>query len=750
MTKLISGRVKKTPSANVSASRYDFIKLSETEPDLGLPSANGYVLSANVDGRRAWILPSTAIATANVANTVLSISNFTTANLAEGSNLYFTNARSYANLTAASINALADVDTVTLSPGLGFGLIWNGTNWVPNVITVSSTELSNVANTILGIVQSSLVANTAFFAANANIANIALTANVANTVLSISNFTTANLAEGSNLYYTNARVRSNVIALLPTLAGTGINIAANGQISATTSVGSITGLNTANVSESASNLYYTNARVQNYLERIDGNIIPISSGPYDIGSETHAWRDLWLQGTSVKFVNSGSLSAQSNTFTITDARGNVVFTANATNIPITSPDGKLSASLLSGVLNYSTSNVAEGSNLYYTNARVLAGLVGQNLDINDLLVRGDLIVQGNTVTLNTATLIVEDKNLVLANGAINSGAADGAGFTIDGAQANLTYRSTGDKFEFNKSLDVIGTLTAATVYANVWNNLYTANVIESASNLYYTVARANTAIDNRVTKAFIDNLGVSTNTAVFAQTANVANTVTTISNFTTSNLAEGINLYYSNARVKTALIAGNGISYSNITGAISLSNLVVSNTAPSYPYNGQVWVDTNSGIRFEYIDDGNSSQWVEFGSGGGGGSSSTGLSLRTTVTGTTASIAANITANIEITGFKGYALYKIGVTNNAWVRVYTTQAARLADSTRSSGIDPSGNAGVIAEIITTGNQTISLSPAVMGYNDEATPNTNISVAVTNLTTGTTSFTVSLTLVQLES
>ena len=204
MTKLISGRVKKTPSANVSASRYEFIRLEETEPDLGLPAANGYVLSANVDGRRAWILPT-------------------------------------ANLSAISINALADVDTVTLAPGLGYGLIWDGTNWVPNVITVSSTELSNVANTILGIVQSSLVANTAFFAANANFANIALTANVANTVLTLSNFTTADLAEGINLYYTNARVLANVTPLL--------NLKAN-----------VTDLTTANVVE-LDNLYYTNARV---------------------------------------------------------------------------------------------------------------------------------------------------------------------------------------------------------------------------------------------------------------------------------------------------------------------------------------------------------------------------------------------------------------------------------------------------------------------------------------------------------
>ena len=54
MTKLISGRVKKTPSANVSALRYQFLKLEEAEPDLGLPSSNGQALLGNVDGKRYW------------------------------------------------------------------------------------------------------------------------------------------------------------------------------------------------------------------------------------------------------------------------------------------------------------------------------------------------------------------------------------------------------------------------------------------------------------------------------------------------------------------------------------------------------------------------------------------------------------------------------------------------------------------------------------------------------------------------
>lgn len=55
MSKLLSGRVKKTPSSAVSSTRYSFISLQETEPDLGLPAADDYVLTGKVDGSRVWI-----------------------------------------------------------------------------------------------------------------------------------------------------------------------------------------------------------------------------------------------------------------------------------------------------------------------------------------------------------------------------------------------------------------------------------------------------------------------------------------------------------------------------------------------------------------------------------------------------------------------------------------------------------------------------------------------------------------------
>jgi hypothetical protein len=83
----------------------------------------------------------------------------------------------------------------------------------------------------------------------------------------LAGLTTANLVEGSNLYFTNARVYSNVIALLPTLAGTGIQIQANGQINSNTTLTLATlspFLTTSNVTE-GSNLYYTNARTRSAL-----------------------------------------------------------------------------------------------------------------------------------------------------------------------------------------------------------------------------------------------------------------------------------------------------------------------------------------------------------------------------------------------------------------------------------------------------------------------------------------------------
>jgi hypothetical protein len=132
-------------------------------------------------------------------------------------------------------------------------------------------------------------------------------------------------------------------------------------------------------------------------------------------------------------------------------------------------------------------------------------------------------------------------------------------------------------------------------------------------------------------------------------------------------------------------------------------------------------------------------------SGGGGGT----LATRAAVAGTTASLANAATGNLTITGYKGYMLYKIQTSAAAWVRIYTDIASRTADASRVEGADPTPGSGVVAEVITTGAQTILISPGALGFSNEASPNTNIQLAVTNKSGGTTTITITLTAVQLE-
>jgi hypothetical protein len=126
-----------------------------------------------------------------------------------------------------------------------------------------------------------------------------------------------------------------------------------------------------------------------------------------------------------------------------------------------------------------------------------------------------------------------------------------------------------------------------------------------------------------------------------------------------------------------------------------------------------------------------------------------GLSSRTTAVGVTSSIYPNATENISFTGFKSYVLLKISTNVGAWVRLYTTSAARSSDSARAQTTDPTPGSGVIAEVITSGNQTVLMTPGVFGFNNDGTPSTTIYAAVTNLTLGQQAITVTLTLVQLE-
>lgn len=76
-----------------------------------------------------------------------------------------------------------------------------------------------------------------------------------------------------------------------------------------------------------------------------------------------------------------------------------------------------------------------------------------NDDGGDLIIRGNLIVQGTTTTVNSTELSVNDKNIVLADSAADASAADGGGITLNGANATILYDAATDRWDLNKGLE---------------------------------------------------------------------------------------------------------------------------------------------------------------------------------------------------------------------------------------------------------------------------------------------------------
>jgi hypothetical protein len=127
-----------------------------------------------------------------------------------------------------------------------------------------------------------------------------------------------------------------------------------------------------------------------------------------------------------------------------------------------------------------------------------------------------------------------------------------------------------------------------------------------------------------------------------------------------------------------------------------------------------------------------------------------GLSSRTSASATTGALLVNAIGNISITGFKTYALLAMTVEIPAWVRLYTSSAARTADASRLETEDPLPGSGVIAEVITTSNnQSVLFTPAVIGFNGATPATTTIFAAVKNKGGGLATIQVTLNLLQLE-
>lgn len=133
-----------------------------------------------------------------------------------------------------------------------------------------------------------------------------------------------------------------------------------------------------------------------------------------------------LDNTAVTANSYGGANTVA-TFTV-DAQGRLTAAGNSTISITASQVSDLSTATVTSITGTADQITASAS------AGAVTLSLPANVTIpNNLIVTGDLTVSGNTTTLNTATITVEDKNIVLANVASPTDTtADGAGISVLG------------------------------------------------------------------------------------------------------------------------------------------------------------------------------------------------------------------------------------------------------------------------------------------------------------------------------
>ena len=80
----------------------------------------------------------------------------------------------------------------------------------------------------------------------------------------------------------------------------------------------------------------------------------------------------------------------------------------------------------------------------------------------DLIVSGDLTVNGTTTTIDTQNLLVEDKNIVIGNVTSPSDlTADGGGITLLGTtDKTIAWANADDSWHYNQAIVVDGGISS--------------------------------------------------------------------------------------------------------------------------------------------------------------------------------------------------------------------------------------------------------------------------------------------------
>ena len=291
----------------------------------------------------------------------------------------------------------------------------------------------------------------------------------------------------------------------------------------------------------------SNAELANSSITVSGATIALG------GSATLSTSNI-TEGTNLYFTTARADSDAKNAVSATDAGGDGSFAYNSTTgvFTYTGPSAAEARAHFSGgtgvTYNSGTGAISIGQAVSTT-----SNVAFNNVDVaGNAVVDGNLTVHGTTTTINSATVTTNDPLFNLADSNTGGDALD-IGFIgkyLDAGQSRVERTGL-----FRDATD-----GQYKLFTGLFND---SGTLDSATNVVDVTGPGFTFADLRV------------GTLTGDVTGSITGTVSSIGNHTTSDLAEGTNLYFTTARVDSdmgdILTAGEGIDITEGAGIITIA-----------------------------------------------------------------------------------------------------------------------------------------------------------------------------------
>ena len=525
---------------------------------------------------------------------------FTTTNLAEGTNLYYTDAR------------------VRLAVSAGTGISYdNSTGVITNSDRGSSQFIfKNVAVTGSDLIVADSNDDTITFTAGSG---VTLSSNAGTDTITISatgtggTVTSVSLTAPTGFAVSGSPVTgSGTLSLafaagyaLPTTSSqTNWDDAYNNKITAA-SFGTGTGTLTLTQQDTGTLTTSFDGRYILLSEKAAANGVATLDGSGKIPSS---------QLPSSVFEYKGLWNAATNTPTLADGTGDpgdvyqcsVAGTVNFGSGPVTFAVGDLviydgtewqksdsTSEVLSvnsqvGVVVLSTTDIGEGTNLYFTDARARTAISG-----------GTGISYNSTTGTITNSDLGSSQNIfknfeVAGQSTVSADINNDTLTLVAGTNISITTNATTDTITINSTDQFVGTVTsvgmsAPTGFTVSGTPVTSSGTLGLAFAAGYSLPTDSVQADwttsyNRSLTAFAYNTSTGALTLTKQDTTTLIANVT-LAPFSTTNLAEGTNLYFTDARARTAISltttgTSGAASYNNTTGVFNIPQYQAALTNP--------------------------------------------------------------------------------------------------------------------------------------------------------------------------